>query len=148
MPQAGLIEKIKSMGIGGKLLNFIKSLYKNPHMTVRVGCLLSTMLFGMHINDIFDGVDGFYVPGLGKWIPFSAPENTNSNNTEILIVSTDSKKSLLQLWKRKKPNVLPSMGLETAKFMDGIPVARTLILDGIKCSPTPLNRFPEGMESL
>ncbi|PVU91303.1 hypothetical protein BB561_004464 [Smittium simulii] len=33
------------------------------------GCPLSPMLFYMYINNIFDGVDGVYVPGLGKWIP-------------------------------------------------------------------------------
>ncbi|PVU92850.1 hypothetical protein BB561_003576 [Smittium simulii] len=76
----------------------------------------------------------------------------NDNNNEPLtqakiklvgkLLGGESKKSLLQLRKEKKPNMLPSMELETAKFMDGIRVARTLILDGIKCSPTPLNRCP------
>ncbi|PVU86342.1 hypothetical protein BB561_006738 [Smittium simulii] len=36
---------------------------------VRQGCLLSLMLFNMFINNIFDGVDGAYVPGLGKYLP-------------------------------------------------------------------------------
>ncbi|PVU94445.1 hypothetical protein BB561_002546 [Smittium simulii] len=34
------------------------------------------------------------------------------------------------------------MELETEKFMYGIRVARTLILNGIKFSPIPLNRCP------
>ncbi|PVV02880.1 hypothetical protein BB560_002662 [Smittium megazygosporum] len=32
--------------------------------------------------------------------------------------------------------------LETGRFMNGIRVVRTLILDRIKCSPTPLNQCP------
>ncbi|PVU94225.1 hypothetical protein BB561_002727 [Smittium simulii] len=62
------------------------------------------------------------------------------------LLGWESKKTLLQLQKEKKPNMPPSMELETAKFMDGIRVARTLILDRIKCLPTPLNRCPVGME--
>ncbi|PVU90502.1 hypothetical protein BB561_004841 [Smittium simulii] len=58
----------------------------------------------------------------------------------------ESKKSLLQLQKKKESNVPLSIGLETAKFMDGICVAQTLILNGIKCSITPLSRCPVGME--
>ncbi|PVU88023.1 hypothetical protein BB560_006409 [Smittium megazygosporum] len=38
--------------------------------------------------------------------------------------------------------------LETGRFMNGIRVVRTLILDKIKCSPTPLNRCPVDMEFL
>ncbi|PVV02168.1 hypothetical protein BB560_003395, partial [Smittium megazygosporum] len=34
--------------------------------------------------------------------------------------------------------------LETGRFMNGIRVVRTLILDRIKCSPTPLNQCPVG----
>ncbi|PVU95358.1 hypothetical protein BB561_001860 [Smittium simulii] len=37
--------------------------------------------------------------------------------------------------------MLPSMELQTAKFMGGIRVARAVILGGIKCSPISLNRF-------
>ncbi|PVV02111.1 hypothetical protein BB560_003445, partial [Smittium megazygosporum] len=33
--------------------------------------------------------------------------------------------------------------LETGRFMNGIRVVRTLILDRIKCPPTPLNQCPE-----
>ncbi|PVV00340.1 hypothetical protein BB560_005284, partial [Smittium megazygosporum] len=38
--------------------------------------------------------------------------------------------------------------LETGRFMNGIRVVRTLILDRIKCSPTLLNQCPVGRESL
>ncbi|PVU96212.1 hypothetical protein BB561_001332 [Smittium simulii] len=62
--------------------------------------------------------------------------------SKVATYTKESKKSLLQLSKEKKINILPSIKLETAKFMYSIRVARTLILDGIKCSPTPLNRFP------
>ncbi|PVV00747.1 hypothetical protein BB560_004859 [Smittium megazygosporum] len=38
--------------------------------------------------------------------------------------------------------------LEAGRFMNGIRVVRTLILDRVKCSPTSLNQCPVGMESL
>ncbi|OLY78037.1 hypothetical protein AYI68_g7927 [Smittium mucronatum] len=38
--------------------------------------------------------------------------------------------------------------LETAKFSDGIRVARLTILEGISESPAPLNQFPVGTEPL
>ncbi|PVV00469.1 hypothetical protein BB560_005147 [Smittium megazygosporum] len=38
--------------------------------------------------------------------------------------------------------------LETCRFMNGVRVVRTLILDRIKCLPTPLNQCPVGMESI
>ncbi|PVU86750.1 hypothetical protein BB561_006571 [Smittium simulii] len=53
-----------------------------------------------------------------------------------------SKKSLLQLRKEKESNMLPSMELQIAKLMGGIRVARTLIFNGIKRSPTPLSQCP------
>ncbi|PVU96481.1 hypothetical protein BB561_001155 [Smittium simulii] len=71
VPQAGLIEKIKSMRIGGKLLNFIKSLYKNPQMTVRK---MINYHLRYHKNVAYDKAAHYhqlYVPGLGlgRWIP-------------------------------------------------------------------------------
>ncbi|PVU93980.1 hypothetical protein BB561_002911 [Smittium simulii] len=42
----------------------------------------------------------------------------------------------------------PDMELETAKFMNVIHVARVLIVDNIKCSPTSLNQCQVGMEAL
>ncbi|PVU98889.1 hypothetical protein BB560_005592, partial [Smittium megazygosporum] len=38
--------------------------------------------------------------------------------------------------------------LETGRFMNGIRVVRTLILDRIKCSPTPLNQCPVALQGL
>ncbi|PVV01649.1 hypothetical protein BB560_003922, partial [Smittium megazygosporum] len=32
--------------------------------------------------------------------------------------------------------------IETGRFMNGIRVVRTLILDRVECSPTPLNQYP------
>ncbi|PVU88616.1 hypothetical protein BB561_005754 [Smittium simulii] len=63
------------------------------------------------------------------------------------LLGGESKKFLLQLQKKKMSNVPLSMELETAKLMYGICVARTLILDGIKFSPTPFNQFPVDMET-
>ncbi|PVU86638.1 hypothetical protein BB561_006623 [Smittium simulii] len=68
----------------------------------------------------------------------------NNNNQPLMQAKMQlSKKSLLQLRNEKKPNMPPSMELETAKFIYCIHVAWTLILNGIKCSPTPLSRCPE-----
>ncbi|PVU95758.1 hypothetical protein BB561_001601 [Smittium simulii] len=94
---------------------------------------------------------------IDKFIPRLYKLAIDDNNQPLMqakmqlvgkLLGGESKKSLLQLRKEKESNVPLSMELETAKFMDGIRVARTLILDGIKCSPTPLNRCPVGMESL
>ncbi|OMJ16906.1 hypothetical protein AYI70_g6298 [Smittium culicis] len=38
--------------------------------------------------------------------------------------------------------------LETAKFLDGIRVARSLILESISDLPAPLNQYPVGMDLL
>ncbi|PVU85853.1 hypothetical protein BB561_006890, partial [Smittium simulii] len=70
---------------------------------------------------------------IGQFIPRLFRICNHSNN-ELL---TQAKIKL-----EKKSNVPLSMELETAKFMDSIRVARALILDGIKCSPTPLNQCP------
>ncbi|PVU85957.1 hypothetical protein BB560_000551, partial [Smittium megazygosporum] len=44
---------------------------------------------------------------------------------------------------KKSGRYLPYMkDLETGRFMNGIRVVRTLILDRIKCPPTPLNQCP------
>ncbi|PVU86787.1 hypothetical protein BB561_006553, partial [Smittium simulii] len=55
---------------------------------------------------------------------------------------------LSQLKLRKDTNIPLSMELETAKFMNGIHVARALIVDSINCSPTSLSQFPVSMEAL
>ncbi|PVU97210.1 hypothetical protein BB561_000706 [Smittium simulii] len=60
----------------------------------------------------------------------------------------ESKLSLSQLKLMKDINIPLSMGLETAKFMNGIHVARALNVDNSKCLPTSLNRYPVGMEAL
>ncbi|PVU95553.1 hypothetical protein BB561_001761 [Smittium simulii] len=65
-----------------------------------------------------------------KFIPRLYKLTINNNNQPLM-------QDKIQL--EKKSNVPLSMELETAKFMDGIRVPRALILDGIKCSPTPLN---------
>ncbi|OMJ21473.1 LINE-1 retrotransposable element ORF2 protein, partial [Smittium culicis] len=80
-----LLHKLRSVGIGGKLLNMIKGMYDTPKIAVRVGnevsnpseylcgvrqgCPASPILFDFFINDIFKGVRGVRVPGLTSRIP-------------------------------------------------------------------------------
>ncbi|OMJ16229.1 LINE-1 retrotransposable element ORF2 protein [Smittium culicis] len=80
-----LLHKLRSVGIGGKLLNMIKGMYDAPKIAVRVGnevsnpneylcgvrqgCPASPILFDFFINDIFKGVRGVRVPGLTYRIP-------------------------------------------------------------------------------
>ncbi|OMJ18983.1 RNA-directed DNA polymerase from mobile element jockey [Smittium culicis] len=80
-----LLHKLRSVGIGGKLLNMIKGMYDAPKIAVRVGnevsnpseylcgvrqgCPASPILFDFFINDIFKGVRGVRVPGLTSRIP-------------------------------------------------------------------------------
>ncbi|OMJ17847.1 RNA-directed DNA polymerase from mobile element jockey [Smittium culicis] len=80
-----LLHKLRSVGIGGKLLNMIKGMYDAPKIAVRVGnfisnstkylcgvrqgCTASSILFDFYINDIFKGVRGVQVPRLTSHIP-------------------------------------------------------------------------------
>ncbi|PVU89219.1 hypothetical protein BB561_005482 [Smittium simulii] len=57
------------------------------------------------------------------------------------LLGGESKLSLPQLKLRKDTNIPLSIGLKTAKFMNGIHAAQAFIVDSIKYSPTPLNRF-------
>ncbi|OMJ26387.1 LINE-1 reverse transcriptase-like protein [Smittium culicis] len=85
VPHMALLHKLRSVGIGGKLLNMIKGMYDAPKIAVRVGnevskpteylcgvrqgCPASPILFDFYINDIFKGVRGVRVPGLTSRIP-------------------------------------------------------------------------------
>ncbi|OMJ13561.1 LINE-1 retrotransposable element ORF2 protein, partial [Smittium culicis] len=67
-----LLHKLRSVGIGGKLLNMIKGMYDAPKIAVRVGnevsnpseylcgvrqrCPASPILFDFYINDIFRNI--------------------------------------------------------------------------------------------
>ncbi|OMJ16027.1 Retrovirus-related Pol polyprotein from type-2 retrotransposable element R2DM [Smittium culicis] len=72
-----LLHKLRSVGIGGKLLDMIKGMYDAPKIAVRVenevsnpteylcgvlqGCPASPILFDFYINDIFKSVSGVRV---------------------------------------------------------------------------------------
>ncbi|OMJ26840.1 LINE-1 retrotransposable element ORF2 protein [Smittium culicis] len=80
-----LLHKLRSVGIGGKLLNMIKDMYDAPKIAVivgnkvsipteylcgvRQGCPASPILLDFYINDIFKGVRGVRVPGLTSRTP-------------------------------------------------------------------------------
>ncbi|OMJ24595.1 RNA-directed DNA polymerase from mobile element jockey [Smittium culicis] len=85
VPYMALLHKLRSVGIGGKLLNMIKGMYDAPKIVVTVGnevsiitehlcgvrqgCPASPILFDFFIDDIFKGVRGVRVPGLTSHIP-------------------------------------------------------------------------------
>ncbi|OMJ18073.1 LINE-1 reverse transcriptase-like protein [Smittium culicis] len=85
VPHMALIHKLRSIGIGGKLLNVIKGIYYDPKIAVRIGddiserseyhcgvrqgCPASPILFDLYINDIFSDVLAVEVPELPKRIP-------------------------------------------------------------------------------
>ncbi|OMJ16908.1 Transposon TX1 protein [Smittium culicis] len=85
VPHMALIHKLRSIGIGGKLLNVINGMYYDSKIAVRIGhgisvpseyhcgmrqgCPVSPILFDLYNNDLFSDVLGVYVPGLPNRIP-------------------------------------------------------------------------------
>ncbi|PVU97308.1 hypothetical protein BB561_000626 [Smittium simulii] len=53
VPQSALLTKIVSVGIGGKLLSYIKVLYKNPKMCVKIGNQASQLVNLTAIGELF-----------------------------------------------------------------------------------------------
>ncbi|OMJ15820.1 LINE-1 reverse transcriptase-like protein [Smittium culicis] len=85
VPHMAMIHKLRSIGIGGKLLNVINGMYYNPKIAFRIGedisepsdyccgvrqgCPASPILFDLYINDMVSRVLGVDVPGLSSRIP-------------------------------------------------------------------------------
>ncbi|PVU91933.1 hypothetical protein BB561_004134 [Smittium simulii] len=56
--QSALLTKIKSVGIGGKLLSFIESLYKNPKMCVRIDNQVSQLVNFNYVSGLTTKISG------------------------------------------------------------------------------------------
>ncbi len=82
VPHDRLIYKLKKFGLGQKMINFIKRMYENTYMKVRInnnptepfryergvrqGCPTSPLLFNIYINDILDKIIPVEVQGINN----------------------------------------------------------------------------------
>lgn len=80
VPHDQLINKLRKVGIGNKMINFIKRMYENTFMSVRInntltepfrydrgvrqGCPPSPLLINIYINDLLDDINPIEVPCL------------------------------------------------------------------------------------
>jgi hypothetical protein len=80
-----LFEKMEAVGINLKIINVIKNLYGKTKMRIRFnnlksevyeykkgvrqGCPCSPTLFNIFVNDILDGMEGVWVPGMNYGVP-------------------------------------------------------------------------------
>ncbi|OMJ28273.1 hypothetical protein AYI69_g2258 [Smittium culicis] len=104
-----LVQKPRSIGIGGKLLNMINEMYYDPKIAVRIGedisepseyhsgvrqgCPASPIIFELLINDIFSDALGVDVPDLTNRIPgllFAEDAVVLEDSAEILKTSLDA----------------------------------------------------------
>ena len=70
-----LWNRLKSLGIGGKIFDSIKAIYSGLKCKVKVGCVLLPILFSTYMNDLMDSeelrrenidiaVEDIRIPGL------------------------------------------------------------------------------------
>ncbi|OMJ20863.1 LINE-1 retrotransposable element ORF2 protein [Smittium culicis] len=116
-----LLHKLRSVGIGGKLLNMIKGMYDAPKIAVRVGnevsnpteylygvrqgCPASPILLDLYINDIFSHVLGVDVPGLPNRIPgllFADDAVDLADSAESLQTSLGKISTWSDMWEMKE----------------------------------------------
>ena len=80
VPHERLISKLVQIGIGHRMINFVKRMYENTFMRIRIGknltepfryergvrqgCPTSPLLFDIYINDILNSINPVEVPGL------------------------------------------------------------------------------------
>lgn len=119
VPHEGLFRKMELMGIRGKMLAFVRSLYRNSSVKVRAndgshsdsfrllrgvrqGCPMSPVLFDIYINDMFDGCEhGCQIPisnkgGDARYLPDAVPGLLFADDAALLSGTAEDLASSLQ----------------------------------------------------
>jgi exonuclease III len=112
VPHGALIEKLRALGVKGKILELIRAIYDSSQFRVRIGgkftgiiqllrgvrqgCPASPTLFDIFINDILDGTEiyGVSVPGLPNKINGHAQRLSGLMFADDLVVLSSCHASL------------------------------------------------------